>query len=69
MVESNPLKIFKASDPMLEWSNISASTGIKTQTLISIASKDNKQIGNISLANAERLKRTIGVDMGKYYQE
>jgi hypothetical protein len=65
---NNPLKRFKNNDAMLEWSNISESTNIKIQTLISIASKDSKKIGNISLINSERLKRTIGVDMGKYLE-
>ena len=64
---NNPLARYKLQDPMLEWSMISNQTGISIQTLISIASKNEVEIGKITLANAETLKRKLGVDMGSYY--
>ena len=64
---NNPLARYKLQDPMLEWSMISNQTGISIQTLISIASKNEVEIGKITLANAETLKRKLGVDMGMFY--
>lgn len=64
---NNPLARYKLQDPMLEWSMISQQSGISVQTLISIASKNENDVGKITLANAETLKRKLGVDMGSYY--
>ena len=68
IVKDNPLAIYKNSDPMLEWSKISESTGISIQTLISISYKDSIKIGKINLANSEKIKRVLGIDLGKYYK-
>ena len=64
---NNPLSRYKLQDPMLEWSMISKQSGISVQTLISIASKNEVDVGKITLANAEILKRKLGVDMGMFY--
>lgn len=64
---NNPLARYKLQDPMLEWSMIEKQTGIKVQTLLSIASKNEVDVGKITLANAEILKRKLGVDMGMFY--
>lgn len=65
---NNPLARYKLQDPMLQWEMISNQTGIKVQTLLSIASKNEVDVGKITLANAEILKRKLGIDMGSYYK-
>lgn len=65
---NNPLARYKLQDPMLQWEMISKQSGISVQTLISIASKNEVEIGKITLANAEILKRKLGVDMGMFYK-
>ncbi len=64
----NPLSIYKNSDLMLRWEMISEQTGIKIQTLLSIASKDEDSIGKINLSTSEILKRKLGIDLGKFYK-
>lgn len=68
IIKDNPLARFKDSDKMLEWKMISSQCKIPVQTLISIASRDSKTIGGISLAISETIKRLLGIDLGNYYK-
>ncbi|NTU69209.1 hypothetical protein HGB13_00025 [bacterium] len=68
IISNNPLARYKNSDPMLQWDMISKSTGLSTQTLLSVASKDENKIGGVSIATSERLRRTLGIDLGTYYK-
>ena len=63
----NPLRKFKEFEVDSDWETISKTTGIPVQTLISVASKDEQKIGGISLSTAEKLRRTIGVNLASYY--
>lgn len=63
----NPLEKYKKQNPC-EWKDISATTGIPVQTLMSILKKDEKTIGGVTLATAIRLEQTIGIKLSEYYK-